>query len=139
MEIKEVIAKIKTELEKIYADMSAEMPSSSDPQSIERVKAIASVASANATKMAIYLKELIAYEKEQEAEIALEAITNKTLSTPKDEHLRALYKRKLSNVYAYEKLCQDMLDICRQRVTLAQTFLKACGSEEIAVRGTMLR
>lgn len=139
MGIQEVIIKIKQELEKIYGDMSAEMPSSSDPQSVERVKQIASVASANATRMAIYLKELVAYEKEEEAKIALKAIREKSLSTPKDEHLRALYKSELSSVYAYEKLCQDMLDICKQRVTLAQTFLKTCGSEEIAVRGAQLR
>lgn len=138
MEIEAVIAKIKSELEKIYVDMSAEMPSNSDPQSVEKVKRIASVASANATQMAIYLKELVAYEKSKEAQIALDALQNKTLCTPKDEHLRALYKSELSNVYAYEKLCQDMLDICRQRVTLAQTFLKTNGAEDTASWGTRL-
>lgn len=138
MEIEKVILKIKAELEHVYKDMSSEMPSSTDPQSVEKVKRIASVASANATQMAVYLKELVAYEKQREAEIALDAIENRTLCTPKDEHLRALYKRDLSSVYAYEKLCQDMLDICRQRVTLAQTFLKANGADDTASWGSRL-
>lgn len=138
MEIAEVIAKIKREMNNIYSDMSAEMPSKSDPQSTEKVKHIASAASANASRMAVYLKELVAYEKQREAEIAIAAIESKSLCTPKDEHLRALYKKELSNVYAYEKLCQDMLDICRQRVTLAQTFLKTSGVEDSASWGSRL-
>lgn len=137
MEIKEVIQKIKTEVQKIYSDLSSEMPSDSDPQSIAQVKRIASVASANATQLALYLKELTAYKKKREAEITLKAL-DEGLKTPKEAHLKALLKSELADVYAYEELCSNVLDICKQRVVLAQSFLKVANTEGMTNRGAAL-
>ena len=122
--IEKVIKQLKVDLERIYPDMNAEMPVDSAPQSVEKVKHIAAVASSNSMTLALDARALSQYIKQREAAITLEHLAAKDLSTPKDEHLKAFFKAELSDVYAYYDLVQRMLDICKQRVTLAQTFLR---------------
>ena len=128
--INKVIAQLKADLERIYPDMNAEMPVDSAPASIEKVKHIAAVASSNSMTLALDARALSQYIKQREAAITLEHLQAKDLSTPKDEHLKAYFKSELADVYAYYDLVQNMLNICKQRVTLAQTFLRNVQQED---------
>ena len=129
METEKVIKGLKERLEKIYPDMEEEMPVDPTPQSVEKVKCIAAVASSNCMALALTARALSQYVKKREAEVTLEHIRNKDLATPKEEHLKALLKSELSEEYAYSELCNRMLDICKQRVMLAQTFLRNVDKE----------
>lgn len=132
METEKVIKQLKERLEKIYPDMEETMPVDPTPQSIERVKHMAAVASSNSMALALTARALAQYVKKKEAEITLKHIQAKDLVTPKDDHLKALLKDELSEEYAYLDLCNRMLDICKQRVMLAQTFLRNAGKEDFA-------
>lgn len=129
METEKVIKGLKERLEKIYPDMEEEMPVDPTPQSIEKVKRMAAVASSNSMALALTARALAQHIKRREAEVTLEHIKNKDLATPKEEHLKALLKAELSEEYAYSELCNRMLDICKQRVMLAQTFLRNVDKE----------
>lgn len=122
--VNSIIKKLKTDLERIYPDMNAEMPVDPSPDSVAKVKKMAAVASSNSMALALNARALSQYIKQRESAIALEHIQKKDLTTPKEEHLKALYRSELSEVYAYSELCNRMLDICKQRVMLAQTFLR---------------
>ena len=91
---------------------------------------MAAVASSNSMSLALTARALAQYVKKKEAEITLRHIQAKDLVTPKDDHLKALLKSELSEEYAYLDLCNRMLDICKQRVMLAQTFLRNVGKED---------
>lgn len=132
METEKVIKQLKERLEKIYPDMEEQMPVDPTPQSIERVKHMAAVASSNSMALALTARALAQYVKKKEAEITLKHIQAKDLVTPKDDHLKALLKDELSEEYAYLDLCNRMLDICKQRVMLAQTFLRNVDKENFA-------
>ncbi len=132
METEKVIKQLKERLEKIYPDMEETMPVDPTPQSVERVKHMAAVASSNSMALALTARALAQYVKKKEAEITLKHIQAKDLVTPKDDHLKALLKNELSEEYAYLDLCNRMLDICKQRVMLAQTFLRNAGKEDFA-------
>lgn len=132
METEKVIKQLKERLEKIYPDMEETMPVDPTPQSIERVKHMAAVASSNSMALALTARALAQYVKKKEAEITLKHIQARDLVTPKDDHLKALLKDELSEEYAYLDLCNRMLDICKQRVMLAQTFLRNAGKEDFA-------
>lgn len=132
METEKVIKQLKERLEKIYPDMEETMPVDPTPQSIERVKHMAAVASSNSMALALTARALAQYVKKKEAEITLRHIQAKDLVTPKDDHLKALLKDELSEEYAYLDLCNRMLDICKQRVMLAQTFLRNVSKEDFA-------
>lgn len=127
--ISKVIEGVRASLKKIEPDMSAEMPVDSTPQSIEKVKRMAAVASSNSMHLALNARALSQYIKQREAAITLEHIKAKDLMTPKDEHLKACFKAELSEVYAYNDLVNRMLDLCKQRVMLAQTFLRNVQTE----------
>lgn len=129
METEKIIKQLKERLEKIYPDMEEEMPVDPTPQSIEKVKRMAAVASSNSMALALTSRALDQHIKRREAEITLEHIKAKDLATPKEEHLKALLKVELSDEYAYSDLCKRMLDICKQRVMLAQTFLRGVQQE----------
>lgn len=129
METEKIIKQLKERLEKIYPDMEEAMPVDPTPQSIEKVKKIAAVASSNCMALALTARALSQYVKKKEAEITLQHIQAKDLVTPKDDHLKALLKSELSEEYAYAELCNRMLDICKQRVMLAQTFLRNADKE----------
>lgn len=132
METEKVIKQLKERLEKIYPDMEETMPVDPTPGSVEKVKKIAAVASSNCMSLALTARALAQYVKKKEADITLEHIRNKDLATPKEEHLKALLKSELSEEYAYLDLCNRMLDICKQRVMLAQTFLRNVDKENFA-------
>lgn len=132
METEKVIKQLKERLEKIYPDMEETMPVDPTPQSVEKVKHMAAVASSNSMALALTARALAQYVKKKEAEITLRHIQAKDLVTPKDDHLKALLKDELSEEYAYLDLCNRMLDICKQRVMLAQTFLRNIGKEDFA-------
>lgn len=132
METEKVIKQLKERLEKIYPDMEETMPVDPTPQSIERVKHMAAVASSNSMALALTARALAQYVKKKEAEITLRHIQARDLVTPKDDHLKALLKSELSEEYAYLDLCNRMLDICKQRVMLAQTFLRNVGKEDFS-------
>lgn len=132
METEKVIKQLKERLEKIYPDMEETMPVDPTPQSVERVKHMAAVASSNSMALALTARALAQYVKKKEAEITLRHIQARDLVTPKDDHLKALLKNELSEEYAYLDLCNRMLDICKQRVMLAQTFLRNVGKEDFA-------
>ena len=132
METEKVIKQLKERLEKIYPDMEEQMPVDPTPQSVERVKHMAAVASSNSMALALTARALAQYVKKKEAEITLRHIQARDLVTPKDDHLKALLKSELSEEYAYLDLCNRMLDICKQRVMLAQTFLRNLGKEDFA-------
>lgn len=132
METEKVIKQLKERLEKIYPDMEETMPVDPTPQSIERVKHMAAVASSNSMALALTARALAQYVKKKEAEITLKHIQARDLVTPKDDHLKALLKDELSEEYAYLDLCNRMLDICKQRVMLAQTFLRNVDKENFA-------
>ncbi len=132
METEKVIKQLKERLEKIYPDMEETMPVDPTPQSVERVKHMAAVASSNSMALALTARALAQYVKKKEAEITLKHIQAKDLVTPKDDHLKALLKNELSEEYAYLDLCNRMLDICKQRVMLAQTFLRNVDKEGFA-------
>lgn len=132
METEKVIKQLKERLEKIYPDMEETMPVDPTPQSVERVKHMAAVASSNSMALALTARALAQYVKKKEAEITLKHIQAKDLVTPKDDHLKALLKNELSEEYAYLDLCNRMLDICKQRVMLAQTFLRNVDKENFA-------
>lgn len=132
METEKVIKQLKERLEKIYPDMEETMPVDPTPQSVERVKHMAAVASSNSMALALTARALAQYVKKKEAEITLKHIQAKDLVTPKDDHLKALLKNELSEEYAYLDLCNRMLDICKQRVMLAQTFLRNVSKEDFA-------
>lgn len=130
METEKVIKQLKERLERIYPDMEETMPVDPTPQSVEKVKHMAAVASSNSMSLALTARALAQYVKKKEAEITLRHIQAKDLVTPKDDHLKALLKSELSEEYAYLDLCNRMLDICKQRVMLAQTFLRNVGKED---------
>lgn len=132
METEKVIKQLKERLEKIYPDMEETMPVDPTPQSIEKVKKIAAVASSNCMSLALTARALAQYVKKREAEITLQHVNARDLATPKEEHLKALLKIELSEEYAYLDLCNRMLDICKQRVMLAQTFLRNADKENFA-------
>lgn len=132
METEKVIKQLKERLEKIYPDMEETMPVDPTPQSVERVKHMAAVASSNSMALALTARALAQYVKKKEAEITLRHIQARDLVTPKDDHLKALLKSELSEEYAYLDLCNRMLDICKQRVMLAQTFLRNVGKEDFS-------
>lgn len=132
METEKVIKQLKERLEKIYPDMEETMPVDPTPQSIEKVKHMAAVASSNCMALALTARALSQHIKRKEAEITLRHIQAKDLVTPKDDHLKALLKNELSEEYAYSELCNRMLDICKQRVMLAQTFLRNADKEGFA-------
>lgn len=132
METEKVIKQLKERLEKIYPDMEETMPVDPTPQSIEKVKHMAAVASSNCMALALTARALSQHIKRKEAEITLQHIQAKDLVTPKDDHLKALLKNELSEEYAYSELCNRMLDICKQRVMLAQTFLRNADKEGFA-------
>ena len=71
MEIDEKIKHLKANLEKIYPDMQAELPTDASPESVEKVKKIAAVASSNSMTLALYLRALTQYRKQKEAEITV--------------------------------------------------------------------
>lgn len=132
METEKIIKQLKERLEKIYPDMEEQMPVDPTPASVEKVKKIAAVASSNCMSLALTARALAQYVKKKEAEITLAHIQAKDLVTPKDDHLKALLKSELSEEYAYLELCNRMLDICKQRVMLAQTFLRNVDKEGFA-------
>lgn len=132
METEKVIKQLKERLEKIYPDMEETMPVDPTPQSVEKVKKIAAVASSNCMSLALTARALAQYVKKREAEITLQHVNARDLVTPKEEHLKALLKIELSEEYAYLDLCNRMLDICKQRVMLAQTFLRNVDKENFA-------
>ena len=127
-----VIKKISEDIKRIEPDMSAEMPVDSTPESIAKVKRMAAVASSNSMALAVNARALSQYRKQREGAITLEHIMLGDLKTPKEEHLKALFKTELSEIYAYEELCARMLDLCSQRVRLAQTFLRNASSEDFS-------
>ena len=129
METEKIIKQLKERLEKIYPDMEEQMPVDPTPASVEKVKKIAAVASSNCMSLALTARALAQYVKKKEADITLAHIQAKDLVTPKDDHLKALLKLELSEEYAYLELCNRMLDICKQRVMLAQTFLRNVDKE----------
>lgn len=129
-QVKQIIEHLKKDLEKIYPDMSAEMPVDSSPESIAQVKKMAAVASSNSMALALNSRALSQYIKQREAQITLEHIKAKDLVTPKEDHLKACLKAELSEVYAYSDLCTRMLELCKQRVMLAQTFLRNVQQED---------
>ena len=129
METEKIIKQLKERLEKIYPDMEEQMPVDPTPASVEKVKKIAAVASSNCMSLALTARALAQYVKKKEADITLAHIQAKDLVTPKDDHLKALLKSELSEEYAYLDLCNRMLDICKQRVMLAQPFLRNVGKE----------
>lgn len=137
-QIDSYILHLKKELEKIYPDMQTELPVDMTPDSVEKVKKIAAVASSNAMTIALYLRALSQYRKQKEADIAVEYIEQNKLKTPKDSYLKALYNKELAEVYSYEDLCQRMLDICKQRVMLAQTFMRSINTEDYTSSGVRL-
>lgn len=130
-QVKKVIGQLRKDLAKIEPDMSADMPVDSSPQSIAAVKRMAAVASSNSMHLALDARALSQYIKQREADITLEHIQAKDLMTPKDEHLKACFKKELAEVYAYSDLVNRMLDLCRQRVMLAQTFLRNVRQEDL--------
>lgn len=132
METEKIIKQLKERLEKIYPDMEEQMPVDPTPASVEKVKKIAAVASSNCMSLALTARALAQYVKKKEADITLAHIQAKDLVTPKDDHLKALLKVELSEEYAYLELCNRMLDICKQRVMLAQTFLRNVDKEGFA-------
>ena len=138
MEIDEKIKHLKANLEKIYPDMQAELPTDTSPESVEKVKKIAAVASSNSMTLALYLRVLTQYRKQKEAEITVKNIQEKSLQTPKEKHLKALCDSELSEVCSYEELCGRMLDICKQRVMLAQTFMRSINTEDYTTSGIRL-
>lgn len=129
-QVTKIIERLKKDLEKIYPDMSAEMPVDASPDSILKVKKMAAVASSNSMALALNSRALSQYIKQREADITLEHIKAKDLTTPKEEHLKALFRSELSEVYAYSELCTRMLELCKQRVMLAQTFLRNVQQED---------
>ena len=134
-QVNKIISALKKDLEKIYPDMSAEMPVDSTPDSIDKVKKMAAVASSNSMSLALNARALSQYIKQKEAAITLEHIKAKDLMTPKEDHLKACLKAELSEVYAYSELCNRMLELCKQRVMLAQTFLR--NSQQESYSGKM--
>lgn len=123
-QIKKVISRLRKDLEKIEPSMSQEMPVDSSPQSVATVKRMAAIASSNSMHLALQSRALSQYIKQREGEITLQHIQAKDLVTPKEEHLKACFKVELAEVYAYSDLVTRMLELCRQRVMLAQTFLR---------------
>ncbi len=129
-QVNKIIGTMKKDLERIYPDMSAEMPVDSSPDSIAKVKKMAAVASSNSMALALNSRALSQYIKQREAEITLKHIQAKDLTTPKEDHLKACLKAELAEVYAYSDLCTRMLELCKQRVMLAQTFLRNVQQED---------
>lgn len=129
-QVSKIIGAMKKDLERIYPDMSAEMPVDSSPDSIAKVKKMAAVASSNSMALALNSRALSQYIKQREAEITLKHIQAKDLTTPKEDHLKACLKAELAEVYAYSDLCTRMLELCKQRVMLAQTFLRNVQQED---------
>ncbi len=129
-QVSKIIGAMKKDLERIYPDMSAEMPVDSSPDSIAKVKKMAAVASSNSMALALNSRALSQYIKQREAEITLKHIQAKDLMTPKEDHLKACLKAELAEVYAYSDLCTRMLELCKQRVMLAQTFLRNVQQED---------
>lgn len=129
-QVTKIIGAMKKDLERIYPDMSAEMPVDSSPESIAKVKKMAAVASSNSMALALNSRALSQYIKQREAEITLKHVQAKDLVTPKDDHLKACLKAELAEVYAYSDLCTRMLELCKQRVMLAQTFLRNVQQED---------
>ncbi len=129
-QVNKIIGAMKKDLERIYPDMSAEMPVDSSPDSIAKVKKMAAVASSNSMALALNSRALSQYIKQREAEITLKHIQAKDLTTPKEDHLKACLKAELAEVYAYSDLCTRMLELCKQRVMLAQTFLRNVQQED---------
>lgn len=129
-QVTKIIGAMKKDLERIYPDMSAEMPVDSSPDSIAKVKKMAAVASSNSMALALNSRALSQYIKQREAEITLKHIQAKDLTTPKEDHLKACLKAELAEVYAYSDLCTRMLELCKQRVMLAQTFLRNVQQED---------
>lgn len=129
-QVSKIIGAMKKDLERIYPDMSAEMPVDSSPESIAKVKKMAAVASSNSMALALNSRALSQYIKQREAEITLKHIQAKDLTTPKEDHLKACLKAELAEVYAYSDLCTRMLELCKQRVMLAQTFLRNVQQED---------
>lgn len=132
----EVLKKINDGLNKLTVDMSEEIPTGSDPQSIKKIKQCAAHASANAAPIASYLRWLEQTIKEEEAKIALDNIDK--LKSPREEYLKSLYKSRLSKHYALQGQCIRMLDILKQRVMLAQSYLRSNTSEDFISSGTRL-
>lgn len=129
-QVTKIIGAMKKDLERIYPDMSAEMPVDSSPDSVAKVKKMAAVASSNSMALALNSRALSQYIKQREAEITLKHIQAKDLTTPKEDHLKACLKAELAEVYAYSDLCTRMLELCKQRVMLAQTFLRNVQQED---------
>lgn len=132
--IKKVIENLREDLKRIEPDMSAEMPVDPSPESVEKVKHMAAVASSNSMRLALNARALSQYIKSREAEITLHHIQAADLKTPKEEHLRAYLKSELSEVYAYADLVNRIQELCKQRVTLAQTFLRNLKQEDFGGR-----
>ena len=76
-QVTKIIDRLKKDLEKIYPDMSAEMPVDSTPDSIDKVKKMAAVASSNSMALALNARALSQYIKQKEAAITLEHIKAK--------------------------------------------------------------
>lgn len=129
-QIKKIIEHLREDLKRIEPDMSAEMPVDSSPESIAAVKHMAAVASSNSMRLALNARALSQYIKQREADITLSHILAKDLMTPKEEHLKACFKSELAEVYAYYDLVNRMQELCKQRVTLAQTFLRNLKQED---------
>lgn len=122
---------LSTNLDVLRKELSTELPAGTDPQSISRLKSMATYAEAKAMDIGYYLRAVSTFISEAEQAYAGEYYKQardngqKTSVTASERYVKA----RLGPAKAYEKQLEQVQEIIKRRVLLAQTMLKSAGTE----------
>ena len=123
------IQALKKEIEKLYDDFMAPLPSGNSPQEVAQLRTQASHATSSMLVLSIYRRALEEYIRKREGEITLAHTQTGNIPTPKEQSLRAIIDTELATEKSYFHQLESLVDIAKTRTLLIMSLLKSLGEE----------
>lgn len=122
-------------IKSLTENLSKELPTGTDPQSIAQLKSMATYAEAKAMTIGSWLRALSVFIIEAEQVFANEYYKEQRATNSKATlaGCERYIKSGVGVAKTYEKQLEQVQDIIKRRVLLAQTMIKSAGTETTTV------
>lgn len=120
---------LREELEKLYNDFHADLPSGNTPQEVNALRTMASHATSSMLTLSLYRRSLEEYIRKKEASVILAHNIAKDVPTPKEQSMQAFINQELAEEKSYFHQLDSMIEIARTRTLLIMSLLKSLGEE----------
>lgn len=116
----------------IWRELKKPLPDKNDPVSIQQLRQMAAYADSVAMDVAVWVRRLGAHMDKLSLELSdeYEAKCVKNKEKISSTGREAFIKLRLSTERRWKKELEDLQEILKSRVMLAQSFLKSTGSED---------